>query len=109
MARRGDAVNPDRHSNGYQFYFSLGNLSNLDGSYAVFGQVVSGLDVLQAISRVPADSNDCPLTRIEVKGIRVVDQKGPLVVMHETGTGRRHYTKPSSAKGTLTRWLERIW
>ncbi len=109
MARRGDGVNPDRHSNGYQFYFALGNMSNLDGSYTVFGQVVSGLDILQAISRVPADSNECPLSRVAVKGVRVIDQKGPLVVMHEGSTTHRHYTKPSAAKGTLTRFLEKIW
>ena len=109
MARRGDGVNPDRLSNGYQFYFALGNMSNLDGAYTVFGQVVSGLDVLQSISHVPVDSNDCPLSRVQVKGIRVVDQKGPLVVMKDTGSGRRHYTKPSAAKGTLTRFLEKIW
>ena len=110
MARRGDKVNPDRRSNGYQFYFALGNLSSLNGSYSVFGQVVSGLETLQAISRVPVDSNDCPLSRIEVKGIRVVDQKGPLVVMRESGSsGKRHYTKPSAAKGAVARFLERVW
>ncbi len=109
MARRGDKVNPSRASNGYQFYFALGNMSNLDGSYSVFGQVVSGLETLQAISRVPVDSNDCPLGRIEVKNIRVVDQKGPLVVMKETSGTRRSFTKPSGAKGPITRFIERVW
>jgi len=109
MARRGDKVNPDRRSNGYQFYFALGNLSGLDGNYAVFGQVVSGLETLQAISRVPVDSNDCPLARVEIKSIRVIDQKGPLVVMKETSGTRRSYTKPAGAKSTFTRFLERVW
>lgn len=108
MARRGDAVNPDRASNGYQFYFVLGNMAALDGSYTVFGQVVSGLDTLQAISRVPVDSNDCPLSRVEVKSVRVVDQKGPLIVMHDSSKTRR-YTKPSAAKSAVTRFIERIW
>lgn len=109
MARRSDKVNPDRRSNGYQFYFTLGNLSGLDGSYTVFGQVVSGLETLQAISRVPVDSNDCPLSRIEVKNVRVIDQKGPLIVMKETNGTRHSYTKPAGAKGTLTRFIERVW
>lgn len=110
MARRGDAVNPDRHSNGYQFYFALGNLSNLNGSYSVFGQVVSGLEALKEISRTPSDSNDCPLARIEVKSVRVVDQKGPLVVMQETsGSGRKRVTKPLAAKSGFSRFLERVW
>lgn len=109
MARRGDAVNPSKASNGYQFYVALGNLSSLDGTYTVFGQVVSGLELLREISHAPADSNDCPLSRIEVKGIRIVDQKGPLVVMKNTSGTRKRYTKPSAAKGAVTRFLERVW
>jgi len=110
MARRNDAVNPDRKSNGYQFYFALGNLSALNGAYSVFGQVVSGLEVLESISRVPVDSNDSPLARIEVKSIRVVDQKGPLVVMRESsGSSKKRFTKPASARGPLERFLDRVW
>lgn len=109
MARRGDAVNPKRESNGYQFYIALGNLSSLDGSYTVFGQVVSGLELLREISQAPADSNDCPLSRIEVKGIRVVDQKGPLIVMKNSSGNRKRFTKPASARGTFERILDRVW
>jgi cyclophilin family peptidyl-prolyl cis-trans isomerase len=116
MARRSDKVNPKRESNGYQFYFGLGNMGALDGSYTVFGQVVSGLEVLKQISQAPADSNDCPLQRIEVKSVRVIDHKGPLINMRSTGFGgvasnggRRTYTKPTSAKSGWERMLERIW
>lgn len=107
MARRSDKVNPNRMSNDSQFYFVLGNMAGLDGQYTVFGQVVAGLDVLEAISRVPTDSNECPLERIEVKSVRVADHKGPLVVTRSTG-GRK-YTKPLAAKGPLERLLERVW
>jgi cyclophilin family peptidyl-prolyl cis-trans isomerase len=108
MARRSDKVNPDRKSNDSQFYFVLGNMTGLDGQYTVFGQVVNGLDVLEAISNVPTDSNECPLERVEVKSLRVVDHKGPLVVTRSTGDDRK-FTKPSSAKGPLERLLERLW
>lgn len=108
MARRGDKVNPDRLSNDSQFYFVLGNMAPLDGQYTVFGQVVSGLEELEAISYVPTDSNDCPLERVEIKSLRVIDHKGPLVVTRSTGEGRKA-TKPFSAKGPLERFLERIW
>lgn len=109
MARRSDKVNPDRKSNGYQFYFALGNMATLDGQYTVFGQVISGVETLERISRVPADSNDCPLERIEVKSIKVVDQKGPLLVLRETPSGKRRFTKPAAAKSGLERFIERIW
>ncbi len=109
MARRDDASNPQHRSNGYQFYFALGNMTGLDGKYTVFGQVVSGLDVLQDIAKTPVDSNDCPLQRIEVKSLKVGDHRGPLVVLHQAGIGRKRYTVPSSAKGPFTRFLESIW
>lgn len=109
MARRDDSVNPQRRSNGYQFYFALGNMAALDGTYSVFGQVVSGMDILQEIAKAPVDSNDCPLQRIEVKSVKVADHKGPLIVMRTVGVGRKRFTTPSSSKGPMTRFLERIW
>ncbi len=108
MARRGDTVNPDRLSNDSQFYFVLGNMTELNGKYTVFGQVVSGLEDLEAVSYVPTDSNDCPLERVEVKSVRIVDHKGPLVITRSTGEGRKA-TKPFSAKGPFERFLERVW
>jgi cyclophilin family peptidyl-prolyl cis-trans isomerase len=117
MARLGDKVNPKKESNGYQFYFGLGNMSSLSGNYTVFGQVVSGLEALQQISQAPADANDCPLQRIAVKSIKVIDQKGPLLTLRTRqsnsffgdGKEKRKYTKPLAARTGLDRLLERIW
>jgi cyclophilin family peptidyl-prolyl cis-trans isomerase len=114
MARKSDKVNPKHESNSHQFYFALGNMGGLDGSYTVFGQVVSGLDILQRISNAPADANDCPVQRIEVKSVKVIDHKGPLITMRSTGystedNGKRRSTKPSAAKTGWERVLERIW
>lgn len=107
MARRGDSVNPTRKSNGSQFYISLGHFDSLDGKYSVFGQVVSGLDVLQHIAKMPVDSNDCPVARIEVGSIRVVDQKGPMSTLSGEGDKRRFRT--GAASGFVGRVLERVW
>lgn len=110
MGRRNDKVNPGRRSNGYQFYFSLGNFASMDGKYTVFGQVVSGIETLEKVSRMPVDSNDCPIARIEIKSIKVVDHKGPLQAAQQQtmGDGRK-YTKPAAAKGFMERFLERVW
>jgi cyclophilin family peptidyl-prolyl cis-trans isomerase len=109
MARRGDKVNPNRRSDGTQFYFALGNMTALNGQYSVFGQVVSGLEELREMSKGVTDSNDCPLERIEIKRIKVAQQKGPLITMG-TGSGKdKRITKPEAAKGTLEKLLERIW
>ena len=49
MARKSDAVNPERASNGSQFYIALRDLAQLDGAYTVFGQVVSGWAAIDSI------------------------------------------------------------
>jgi cyclophilin family peptidyl-prolyl cis-trans isomerase len=50
MARLGDQVNPSRASSGSQFYITLVQTPHLDGAYTVFGQVVSGMDVVESIA-----------------------------------------------------------
>ena len=52
----------DPHSATRQFYFNVGDNKKLDPSkrrwgYTVFGEVVEGMDVLEAISLVPTEHN----------------------------------------------------
>lgn len=42
-------ANGGPHTNGSQFYITLGDRSYLDGDYSVFGEVVEGMDVVFAI------------------------------------------------------------
>jgi peptidylprolyl isomerase len=42
-------ANSGPHTNSSQFYITLGDRSYLDGNYTVFGHVVSGMDVVNAI------------------------------------------------------------
>jgi cyclophilin family peptidyl-prolyl cis-trans isomerase len=57
MARQPDPVNPERASNGSQFYIALRELTQLDGAYTVFGQVVSGWATVDSIVAL-ADRKD---------------------------------------------------
>lgn len=50
-ARTGDAVNPERRSSGSQFYITLEATPFLDGQYTVFGQTISGMDVVDKIAQ----------------------------------------------------------
>ncbi len=110
MARRGDNVNPDRKSDGSQFYFVLGNMSALDGQYTIFGQVVSGMPLLKKISRSVTDSNDCPVVRIEIKKVKIVEQSGPLITTTTTPSGKhKTTTRPDALKGPFERFIDRIW
>jgi cyclophilin family peptidyl-prolyl cis-trans isomerase len=45
-----DQFNPDRVSSGSQFYMALNDFPELDGVYAVFGQIVEGLDVAEQVA-----------------------------------------------------------
>lgn len=50
-ARTGDVVNPERRSSGSQFYIALEPLPQLDNQYTVFGQTISGMDVVEKIQK----------------------------------------------------------
>ena len=67
MARLPDAANPQRYSNGSQFYICVAACPSLDGQYTVFGHVIEGLDVADRIAGVPRDRRDDPLERIDMK------------------------------------------
>ncbi|HEY5892439.1 MAG TPA: peptidylprolyl isomerase [Chthoniobacterales bacterium] len=71
MGRLPDKINPNKASNGSQFYVTLAPMPKLDGEYTVFGQVTDGLDVLEKISRQTADSNDSPVDRVYIKSVTV--------------------------------------
>lgn len=66
-ARKGDNVNPNRESNGSQFYIVLENnagTASLDGKYTVFGTVLMGMNVADQIVQQAKNANDRPLTDI---------------------------------------------
>ena len=47
-------------------YKTIGGTPHLDGQYTVFGEVVSGLDVVDAIQHVETDENDRPLHDVRI-------------------------------------------
>lgn len=51
MARIADSSNPQRRSNGSQFHILLSGAPQMDGSFTVFGKVVSGMEVLDQLRR----------------------------------------------------------
>jgi cyclophilin family peptidyl-prolyl cis-trans isomerase len=69
MSRVDGKINPSRVSNGSQFYICLKDQPKLNGEYSVFGRVLDGMDVLEAISRKNTDANNFPLEKIVIKSI----------------------------------------
>lgn len=74
-ARLPDKINPSRVSNGSQFYITLVPMPNLDGQYTVFGHVIEGLDVLNAISQLRTDTNDTPVARVVIQSVHIVSRE----------------------------------
>lgn len=56
------ARSQDMNSGGSQFFIMAAEYPSLDGSYAAFGKVTEGLDVVQSIVNLPRDSSDRPDT-----------------------------------------------
>ena len=66
--------NPQKRSNGSQFYIveNSNGTHSLDGDYTVFGETISGLDVVSEIAEVPTNSSDKPLTDVVMTKVEVV-------------------------------------
>ena len=54
-----------------EVYRTVGGTPHLDGQYTVFGEVVSGLNVVDAIQQVATDDNDRPLEDVRILRARL--------------------------------------
>ena len=61
------------NSAGSQFFIMHEDAPHLDGQYAAFGKVVSGMDVVDEIASVQTDYADKPLTPQVMKSVTIVD------------------------------------
>ena len=59
------------NSGGSQFFIMHENAPHLDGQYAAFGKVTSGLDVVDAIASVRTNAQDRPLEEQKIASITV--------------------------------------
>lgn len=67
MAR---AYNPNSASS--QFFIMHKDAPHLDGQYAAFGRVVSGIEVVDEIASIPTDYSDRPKIAIRMKKVYIV-------------------------------------
>ncbi len=59
------------NSAGSQFFIMHKDAPSLDGSYAAFGKVIEGMDIVDKIANVPTDSSDRPLDDQRMKSVTV--------------------------------------
>lgn len=62
----------DYNSASSQFFICLNDLPSLDGLYAAFGDVYSGMDVVNKIGSVKTDYNDLPTDDVVISDILVL-------------------------------------
>ena len=67
MAR---AFNPNSASS--QFFIMHADAPHLDGQYAAFGKVTSGMEVVDEIASIPTDYNDRPKMAMRMKKVYTV-------------------------------------
>jgi len=74
-ARMADQVNPEKRSNGSQFYICVEDHLFLDkAGYTVFGQVIKGMDVVDKIVKVRRNKRDRPINDVVMKRVYVTDR-----------------------------------
>ena len=55
-----------------QFFIMHADAPHLDGQYAAFGKVVSGIDAVDEIASIPTDYNDRPKIAVRIKKAYIV-------------------------------------
>ena len=66
--------NPYKMASPYEFFIvqQKGGAHHLDGDYAVFGKVISGMDVVDKIASVPTDIGNWPENNIYINRIEII-------------------------------------
>lgn len=70
-------ANSGHNTNGSQFFVTLGSANHLDGLHAVFGEIVDGMDVVNAIGTTPitpvlSATDGKPVTDIVMDSVTIV-------------------------------------
>ena len=93
MARKGDDVN----SAGSQFFICQEKKSHLNGSYTVFGEVIDGIEVVDAIAGI-ALRGERPREPQRIEGVKIEEWPASRVKEVSDATWQEDYERRKSGK-----------
>jgi len=80
-------ANSGKDTNGSQFFVTTGAQRALDFNYTIFGQLVRGFDVRDAILATPVDANSKPLQAVTITSATISSAPTTDAVLLLTSTG----------------------
>lgn len=64
-------ANSGPNTNGSQFFITVAPTPHLNGAHTIFGRIIQGQEVADAVSRLPRDSQDRPLQPVVIQAVEV--------------------------------------
>ena len=95
-------------SGGAQFFVCVSPQPTLDGQYSAFGRVTEGMDVVEKISQVPADSSGIAVTPVRILKVIIEKKKTEPFVNASVDELRKTVTLKTTL-GTIKIKMEPDW
>jgi peptidyl-prolyl cis-trans isomerase A (cyclophilin A) len=58
-------------TNGSQFFITVGLTPHLNNRHTIFGEVVQGSEIVDAIAKAPTDGRDRPRTDVVIESVTI--------------------------------------
>jgi peptidyl-prolyl cis-trans isomerase B (cyclophilin B) len=100
------ARSSDPNSAGSQFFICLGRAEHLDNQYTVFGKVIKGIEVVDAIGSVarnPMDPHERTMPAVAMKSVRIVKRSSIAGLDASSAADKDKAAKDKSAKEKSTK------